>query len=93
MLHQNTSGLLDETAPAGHVDIFPFQLGVEAYVEDVPPRSGGLLVLPGSHRSVFHHFDRQYSFTPADRWVQVAGDCCHLGSLGTCRCSLGSQAI
>ena len=35
--HQNTSGLLEEQPPAGHVDIFPFQLGCEACACAPPP--------------------------------------------------------
>ena len=38
--------LLRPTAIVGHVDIFPFQLGVEAYINDVPEGGGGMLVHP-----------------------------------------------
>lgn len=34
--HQNTNGLLYDQPPAGHVDVFPFQLGVEAYIDGGP---------------------------------------------------------
>eukprot|EP01048_Picozoa_sp_COSAG05_P012807 COSAG05_NODE_1312_length_5217_cov_2.233685_5_plen_382_part_00 len=71
-LHQNTSGLLDDKPPEGHVDVFPFQLGVEAYLEDVQPRGGGLLVWPGTHTRVFHHFTRQFSFTPDGKFRQLS---------------------
>lgn len=44
-----------------HSDAHPFHLGVMAYIDDVPPNGGGLRLWPGSHRKVFHTFDRQHT--------------------------------
>lgn len=54
-------------AGGGHNDLHPFQLGVEAYIDDVPPNGGGLVLWPGAHRRVFSTYERQHSQTQRDR--------------------------
>jgi hypothetical protein len=44
-----------------HTDAHPFHLGVMAYIDDVPPNGGGLRLWPGSHKRVFHTFERQHT--------------------------------
>ena len=44
-----------------HSDAHPFHLGVMAYIDDVPPNGGGLRLWPGSHKRVFHTFERQHT--------------------------------
>ena len=50
----------------GHLDGHPFQLGVEAYIDDVEEGGGSLHLWPQSHRRVFAHFKRQHSNDPVD---------------------------
>ena len=38
----------------GHNDSHPFQLGVEAYIDDVPPNGGGFMIWPRAHSRLFH---------------------------------------
>jgi hypothetical protein len=52
--------------PGGHNDAHPFQLGVEAYIDDVPPNGGGLQLWPQAHRRLFAHYQRQHSRLPID---------------------------
>ena len=40
----------------GHNDGHPFVLGVEAYIDDVPPNGGGLQLYPQAHRRVFSSY-------------------------------------
>jgi len=49
-----------------HVDQHPFNLGVVAYIDNVPPNGGGFTVWPGSHRIFYPTFATEYTFTPTD---------------------------
>ena len=48
-------------AGGGHNDAHPFQLGVEVYLDAVPPNGGGLQLWPQAHRRVFATYARQHS--------------------------------
>ena len=55
------------TRPLGpHTDQVCQQLNACAYLDDVPPRSGGFTVYPGSHRIMFraHRFEANWSPLP-----------------------------
>ena len=49
-----------------------------AYLDDVPPNGGGFRLWPGSHKRVFHTFERQHtSFRGeafAEAMAEVAAD-------------------
>lgn len=58
------------TRPLGpHTDQVCQQLNACAYLDDVPPRSGGFTVYPGSHRIMFraHRFEANWSPLPEFR--------------------------
>lgn len=50
----------------GHNDGHPFQLGVEAYIDDVTPNGGGLQLWPQAHRRLFPSYLRQHTRSPID---------------------------
>ena len=56
---------LDGSSLGPHTDRVCQQLNVCAYLDDVPPRSGGFTVYPGSHRIMFraHHYEANWSPT------------------------------
>jgi len=49
-----------------HVDQHLFNLGIVAYIDNVPPNGGGFTVWPGSHRVFYPTFATEYTFTPTD---------------------------
>ena len=49
-----------------HTDRVCQQLNVCAYLDDVPPRSGGFTVYPGSHRIMFKAHQYEANWSPTD---------------------------
>lgn len=49
-----------------HTDRVCQQLNVCAYLDDVPPRSGGFTVYPGSHRIMFQAHRYEANWSPSD---------------------------
>ena len=57
---------LDGSSLGPHTDRVCQQLNVCAYLDDVPPRSGGFTVYPGSHRIMFNAHRFEANWSPAD---------------------------
>jgi hypothetical protein len=58
----------------GHNDGHPFQLGVEAYIDDVPPNGGGFQIWPRAHERLFPLYKRQHSreqVRTTSRWCRT----------------------
>lgn len=57
---------LDGSSLGPHTDRVCQQLNVCAYLDDVPPRSGGFTVYPGSHRIMFQAHQYEANWSPTD---------------------------
>ena len=51
-----------------HTDRICQQLNVCTYLDDVPPRSGGFTVYPGSHKIMFQAHQFEANWSPTDRF-------------------------
>ncbi|MYD44548.1 MAG: phytanoyl-CoA dioxygenase family protein [Gammaproteobacteria bacterium] len=61
---QETAERISGASLGPHTDRVCQQLNVCAYLEDVPPRSGGFTVYPGSHRIMFNAHEYESNWSP-----------------------------
>ena len=77
-----TSELTDEERQAEitgdrlgpHTDRVCQQLNVCAYLEDVPPRSGGFTVYPGSHKILFKAHQYESNWSPTEHYNEAISE-------------------
>lgn len=65
---------LDGSSLGPHTDRVCQQLNVCAYLDDVPRRSGGFTVYPGSHRIMFQAHQYEANWSPTDNFGDAMRD-------------------